>query len=172
VIFKIIIPHVDVDRFFSAVEVRENPELKGLPVIVGGKIETEEEKEAEELDRKISGVVSTCSYEAREYGIHSSMPLSRAYKLCPDAKFLPVNMPLYKRVSRGIMAILRKYADKIEQVSIDEAFLDVSTKVRNWGEAREYALRIKREILGRINVFNWYRSKQNNSKDSIGFYKA
>jgi len=142
-----VILHVDMDSFFSAVEVRENPELKGLPVIVGGKIETEEEKTAEEPDRKIRGVVSTCSYEAREYGIHSAMPLSRAYELCPDAKFLPVNMPLYKRVSREIMTILKEYADKIEQVSIDEAFLDASTKVRNWDEAREYALRIKREIL-------------------------
>ncbi len=142
-----VILHVDMDSFFSAVEVRENPELKGLPVIVGGKIETEEEITAEEPDRKIRGVVSTCSYEAREYGIHSAMPLSRAYELCPDAKFLPVNMPLYKRVSREIMTILKEYADKIEQVSIDEAFLDVSTKVRNWDEAREYALRIKREIL-------------------------
>jgi DNA polymerase IV (DinB-like DNA polymerase) len=142
-----IILHVDMDSFFSAVEVRENPELKGLPVIVGGKIETEEEKAAEEPERKIRGVVSTCSYEAREYGIHSAMPLSKAYELCPDAKFLPVNMPLYKHVSREIMTILREYADKIEQVSIDEAFLDVSTKVRNWDEAREYARLIKREIL-------------------------
>ncbi len=142
-----VILHVDMDSFFSAVEVRENPELKGLPVIVGGRIGTEEEKAAEEPERKIRGVVSTCSYEAREYGIHSAMPLSRAYKLCPNAKFLPVNMPLYKRVSREIMAILRKYADKIEQVSIDEAFLDVSTKVHGWTDAREYALSIKKEIL-------------------------
>ncbi|RLG32769.1 DNA polymerase IV [Methanosarcinales archaeon] len=142
-----VILHVDMDCFFSAVEVRENPELKGLPVIVGGRIETEEEKAVEGFDKRIRGVVSTCSYEARDYGIHSGMPLSRAHQLCPDAKFLPVNMPLYKRVSREIMAILKECADKIEQVSIDEAFLDVSTKVRDWTDAREYALRIKREIL-------------------------
>lgn len=143
-----VILHVDMDSFFSAVEVRENPELKGLPVIVGGKIKVEEEKATEEQDRKIRGVVSTCSYEAREYGIHSAMPLSKAYELCLDAKFLPVNMPLYKHVSGEIMVILRKYADKIEQVSIDEAFLDVSTKVRrrDWNEAREYAQMIKKEI--------------------------
>jgi len=143
-----VILHVDMDSFFSAVEVRENPELKGLPVIVGGKIKVEEEKATEEPDRKIRGVVSTCSYEARAYGIHSAMPLSKAYELCPDAKFLPVNMPLYKRVSGEIMVILRKYADKIEQVSIDEAFLDVGTKVRrrDWNEAREYAQMIKKEI--------------------------
>ncbi len=141
-----IIFHIDMDSFFSAVEVRENQELKGLPVIVGGRIR-KEEKAAEEPDMKIRGVVSTCSYEAREYGVHSAMPLSRAYKLCPDAKFLPVNMPLYKRVSREIMNILREHADKIERVSIDEAFLDVSTKVHDWNDAREYAEMIKREIL-------------------------
>jgi DNA polymerase IV (DinB-like DNA polymerase) len=140
-----IILHVDMDSFFSAVEVRENPELKGLPVIVGGRIRPEEEKVIAE-DRKLRGVVSTCSYEAREYGIHSAMALSKAYELCPDAKFLPVNMPLYKKVSAELMSILRQYADKFEQVSIDEAFLDVSTKVRDWNDARQYAQRIKKEI--------------------------
>ncbi len=144
-----VILQVDMDSFFSAVEVRENPELKGLPVIVGGKIKAEEEKATEEPDRKIRGVVSTCSYEAREYGVHSAMALSKAYELCPDAKFLPVNMPLYKRVSGEIMVILRKYADKIEQVSIDEAFLDISTKVRDWNDAREYAQMIKKVIQER-----------------------
>ena len=126
--------HVDMDSFFSAVEVRENPELRGLPVIVGGH-KAGEEKAVEEPDKRTRGVVSTCSYEAREYGVHSAMPISQAYKLCPDAKFLPVNMPLYKRVSRELMAILKEYADKIEQVSIDEAFLDVSTKVHDWNSA-------------------------------------
>lgn len=138
--------HVDMDSFFSAVEVRENPELRGLPVVVGGP-KAGEEKAVEEPEKRIRGVVSTCSYEAREYGVHSAMPISQAYKLCPDAKFLPVNMPLYKRVSRELMAILREHADKIEQVSIDEAFLDVSTKVHDWNSAREYARMIKRQIL-------------------------
>jgi len=142
-----IILHVDMDSFFSAVEVRENPELKGLPVIVGGRIQPEEEKVTKESDGKIRGVVSTCSYEAREYGIHSAMALSQAYNLCPDATLLPVNMPLYKKVSERLMSILRQYADKLEQVSIDEAFLDISTKVKDWNEAREYAQMIKMEIL-------------------------
>jgi len=141
-----IILHVDMDSFFSAVEVRENTELKGLPVIVGGRIPPEEEKVTEESDRKIRGVVSTCSYEAREYGIHSAMALSQAYELCPDATLLPVNMPLYKKVSAELMSILRTYADKLEQVSIDEAYLDISTKVRDWNDAREYAQMIKKEI--------------------------
>ncbi|MHC1600534.1 MAG: DNA polymerase IV [Candidatus Methanospirareceae archaeon] len=142
-----IILHVDMDSFFSAIEVRENPDLKGLPVIVGGRIPPKEETVTEESDRKLRGVVSTCSYEAREYGIHSAMALSKAYKLCPDATVLPVRMPLYKQVSAELMRILRTYADKIEQVSIDEAYLDISTKVRNWNEAREYAQAIKKEIL-------------------------
>lgn len=142
-----LILHVDMDSFFSAIEVRENPELKGLPVIVGGRVPPKEEKLTKESDRKIRGVVSTCSYEAREYGIHSAMALSKAYKLCPDATLLPVNMPLYKKVSERLMSILRQYADKLEQVSIDEAYLDISTKVKDWNEAREYAQAIKKEIL-------------------------
>jgi len=136
-----VILHVDMDSFFSAIEVREHPELKGLPVVVGGNV-----SDAGIESGKIRGVVSTCSYEARKYGIHSAMALSRAYKLCPDAKFLPVNMQLYRRVSAAIMAILRAKADKMEQVSIDEAFLDISSRVRDWTEARAYAERIKAEI--------------------------
>jgi len=142
-----ILLHVDMDSFFSAVEVRENPELKGLPVIVGGRILPKEETVTEESDRKIRGVVSTCSYEARAYGVHSAMALSKAYKLCPGATLLPVRMALYKKVSAELMSILRTYADKLEQVSIDEAYLDVSTKVKDWNEAREYAQMIKMEIL-------------------------
>lgn len=136
-----VILHVDMDSFFSAIEVREHPELKGLPVVVGDNV-----GDAGIESGKIRGVVSTCSYEARKYGIHSAMALSRAYKLCPDAKFLPVNMQLYRRVSAAIMAILRAQADKMEQVSIDEAFLDISSRVRDWTEARAYAERIKAEI--------------------------
>jgi DNA polymerase IV (DinB-like DNA polymerase) len=138
-----VILHVDMDSFFSAIEVREHPELKGRPVVVGGRISP---NATEEGARKIRGVVSTCSYEARAFGIHSAMPLSRAYQLCPDAAFLPVNMALYKRVSAELMAILRQYADKFEQVSIDEAYLDIGTLVRDWGEASAYAQRIKAEI--------------------------
>jgi DNA polymerase IV (DinB-like DNA polymerase) len=143
-----IILHVDMDSFFSAIEVREKPELKGLPVIVGGQIKPEAEGEAhEEHKKRLRGVVSTCSYEARAYGIHSAMALATAYKLCPEAKFLPVNMALYKGVSVEIMRILRRYADKFEQMSIDEAYLDISTKVHDWNEASAYAQAIKREIL-------------------------
>ncbi|MBA5942177.1 MAG: DNA polymerase IV [Methanophagales archaeon] len=138
-----VILHIDMDCFFSAVEVRENPELKGLPVIVGG---GGGGGAAAESGRKIRGVVSTCSYEAREYGIHSAIPLSKAYELCPDAIVLPVRMSIYKQVSVRIMEILRKYADKIEQVGIDEAFLDITSRVQNWDAAREYAVAIKSKI--------------------------
>ncbi|VUT26729.1 MAG: DNA polymerase IV [Candidatus Methanolliviera sp. GoM_asphalt] len=140
-----VILHLDMDSFFSAIEVREDPNLKGLPVIVGKEIEAEEK----EGERRIRGVVSTCSYEAREYGIHSGMAISRAYELCPDAKFLPVNRALYEKVSKEIMEIVKRYADKFEQVSIDEAFLDVSTKVKDWNEARGYAYKIKKETVNK-----------------------
>jgi len=100
------------DSFFASVEVREHPELKGKPVVVGS------------YPKGGSGsVVSTCSYEARKYGIHSSMPISKAYKLCPDCAFLPVNMQLYKEASANVMVILRGFAEKFEQVSVDEAYL-------------------------------------------------
>jgi DNA polymerase IV (DinB-like DNA polymerase) len=132
-----IILHVDMDSFFSSIEVRENPSLKGKPVVVG----------ADPKGGKGRGVVSTCSYEAREYGIRSGMPISRAYRLCPNAVFLPVNMSLYRRVSARIMKRLRKHADRFEQVSVDEAYLDVSDKARDYKRAEKLALRIKKEIL-------------------------
>jgi len=126
------------DSFFSAVEMREKPELKGKPVVVGGRIRPKAVLETGEGadKRRIRGVVSTCSYEAREFGVHSAMPLSQAYQLCPDAVFLPVNMALYKAASKQVMRILRFFADKFEQVSIDEAYLDISTRVHDWQEAR------------------------------------
>src|SRR5665647_1918942 len=108
-----IVLHVDMDSFFASVEVREHSELKGLPVVVG----------SDPKGGTGRGVVSTCSYEARKYGIHSAMPISRAYKLCPDAAFLPVNMGLYKEVSINVIEILRGFAEKFEQVSVDEAYL-------------------------------------------------
>ena len=99
------------DSFFASVEVRERPKLKGLSVVVGSD------------PKRGRGVVSTCSYEARKYWIHSAMPISKAYKLCPECVFLPVNMDLYKAVSANLMAILRGFAEKFEPVSVDEAYL-------------------------------------------------
>ncbi|MHC1576987.1 MAG: Y-family DNA polymerase, partial [Methanosarcinaceae archaeon] len=114
--------HVDMDSFFSSVEVKEDPSLYGIPVVVGSDPKNGEGR----------GVVSTCSYEAREYGIHSAMPISKAYRLCPDAKFLRVNMPLYKHASVKIMEVLREHSSKFQQVSIDEAYLDVTDMVDDY----------------------------------------
>jgi len=125
------------DSFFSSVETVRHPELVGLPVVVG----------ADPKEGAGRGVVSTCSYEAREYGIHSGMPISKAYRLCPDATFLPVAMALYQSVSGRIMRILRSFAhvDKFQRVSIDEAFLDV--KANTLEDAIGIAREIKEEIL-------------------------
>ncbi|MEM2546353.1 MAG: DNA polymerase IV, partial [Candidatus Bathyarchaeia archaeon] len=134
---KRIILHVDMDHFFTAIEEREHPELRGKPVIVG----------ADPKGGKGRGVVSTCNYEARKFGVRSGMPISKAWKLCPQAVYLPVNFELYERVSERIMAILRKYADKFESWGIDEAFLDVTSGVKDYTEAEILARRIKKEIF-------------------------
>ncbi|MGQ9507310.1 MAG: DNA polymerase IV [Candidatus Bathycorpusculaceae bacterium] len=132
-----IIFHVDMDHFFTAIEEREHPEYKGKPVIVG----------ADPKTGKGRGVVSTCNYEARKFGVRSGMPISKAWKLCPQAVYLPVNYELYTKVSERIMGLLRKYADKFEQWGIDEAFLDVTSKVKDYTEAEALAQEIKKEIF-------------------------
>jgi len=131
-----IIFHVDMDQFFAAVEEKLNPELKGKPVVVG----------ADPKGGKGRGVVSTCNYEARKYGIRSAMPINKAWRLCPDAVFLPANIPLYLQVSSRIMSILSSYADKFESWGIDEAFLDVSSRVKDFDEAEQLASKIKKHI--------------------------
>jgi len=128
---------VDMDGFFASIEVVRRPELIGLPVVVG----------ADPKGGAGRGVVSTCSYEARECGIHSGMPISRAYRLCPDSKFLPVDMALYQAVSGRIMKILASYADTFQRVSIDEAFIRVKTDDPE--DVIETALDIKKEILAK-----------------------
>lgn len=124
------------DAFFAQVEERENPRFKEKPLVVG----------ADPKEGKGRGVVSACNYLAREYGVHSALPISKAYELCSKAVFLPVNMELYQKVSEKIMEILAKYSKTIEQVSIDEAYLDISF-ANNYKKAESIAKKIKKEVL-------------------------
>ena len=118
--------HVDMDAFYAAVEQRDRPELVGQPVIVG----------AHPQGGRGRGVVSTASYEARRFGVGSAMPISQAYRLCPKGVYLPVDMEKYLSVSKEVMAILRRFTDVVEPVSIDEAFLDVTGSRRAFGSRR------------------------------------
>jgi DNA polymerase IV (DinB-like DNA polymerase) len=127
---------MDMDHFYTAIEQREHPEYAGKPVVVG----------SDPKEGKGRGVVSTSNYEARKAGVRSGMPISRAWKLYPEAIYLPPNFPLYINVSNEIMEIAQRYADKIEQWGLDEAFLDVSQKVKDYAEADVYAKQLKREI--------------------------
>jgi DNA polymerase IV len=126
--------HIDMDAFFAAVEQKRHPELKGKPVVIGGS-----------GDPTKRGVVSTASYVARKYGIHSALPLRTAYKLCPEAVFLPVDYEEYSRVSETIKDILREISPVMEDVGIDEAFLDIS-------EIPKTPEEIAQEIKERINI--------------------
>jgi DNA polymerase-4 len=124
--------HVDMDAFFVAVELRRHPELKGQPVIVGGRGDPSER-----------GVVSTASYEARRFGVHSGMPLRTALRLCPQARFLPLDYETYSAVSGQIKRILAEFTPVMEDAGIDEAFLDISATP---GSPMDIARAIKRRI--------------------------
>src|SRR5512139_1861254 len=108
--------HIDMDAFFAAVEQKRRPELIGKPLVIGG-----------DGDPTHRGVVSTASYEARKFGIHSAMPLRTAYRLCPQAVFLPVDYQAYSKASEQIKEILKEFSPIMEDVGIDEAFLDISS---------------------------------------------
>ena len=127
-----IILHVDMDAFYASIEQRERPELRGEPVIVGGSRER--------------GVVATCSYQARPYGVHSAQPMSEALERCPDAVVVEPRMSLYAEVSSEIMEILGNYTPLVEKLSLDEAFLDMSGSRRLFGEPREMAAQIRADI--------------------------
>jgi DNA polymerase IV (DinB-like DNA polymerase) len=124
------------DYFFAQIEERENPQFKGKPVVVG----------ADPKEGKGRGVVSTANYEARKYGIKSGMPISKAYQLCPNAIFLPVQIELYEKISEEIMGIVKKYSPVYEIVSLDEAYLDISF-CKNWKEAENLGKKLKKEIF-------------------------
>lgn len=133
------IAHVDLDQFYAAVEVLDFPELKGLPVIVGG------------MPGK-RGVVSTASYEARKFGVHSAMPSSQAARLCPQAIWRKPRMSRYAECSRRIHRVFERFTDRIEPLSLDEAFLDLTGSQRLFGPAEALGLRIKAGILAETGL--------------------
>jgi nucleotidyltransferase/DNA polymerase involved in DNA repair len=124
------------DAFYAAIEQRDRPELRGRAVVVG----------ADPRGGRGRGVVSTASYEARRFGVQSAMPISQAFRLCPDAVYLPVDMEKYARVSGQVMAVLRDVTDRVEPVSIDEAFLDVTGSGRSLGPGETIARRLKERL--------------------------
>ena len=131
--------HIDMDAFYASIEQRDNPNLRGKPVIVGGSPQGR-------------GVVATCSYEAREYGIHSAMPCKTAYKRCPYAIFVRPRFEVYKSVSNQIREIFYEYTDLVEPLSLDEAYLDVTDNKKNIKYATDIARSIKKEIYEKTGL--------------------
>lgn len=134
-----VILHVDMDAFFAAIEQRDHIELRGKPVIVGGSIENR-------------GVVSTASYEARKYGVHSAMAMTEAHRRCPNGIYLPVDMSKYRVVSGQIMNIFQRFTPEVEAISLDEAFLDVTGSQKLFGTAEEIAQELKRLIKEELQL--------------------
>ena len=130
------IVHVDMDAFFAAIEVRDNPALKGRPVIIG----------ADPQGGRGRGVVSTCSYEARKFGVHSAMPISEAWRRCPQGVFLEPSFHKYEEASARIREVFYEFTPDIEQVSIDEAFLDITRSAHLFGGPVETCRKIKARV--------------------------
>lgn len=128
-----IILHIDLDAYYASIEQRDHPELRGKPVVVGG-------------SREGRGVVATCSYEARAFGVRSAMPARTAYRLCPQAIFLPPRFEVYHAVSSQIMAIFKSVTSLVEPLSLDEAFLDLTSVVGDFPDALQLARAIKQRI--------------------------
>jgi DNA polymerase-4 len=133
------IVHLDMDAFFAAVEVLENPDLAGKPVVVGGRPEER-------------GVVAAASYPARAFGLRSAMPMARALRLCPQAVVLPPRHDVYRTYSRRVMAILRETSPLVEQMSVDEAYLDLTDQVGEWEEAVAVARRLQARVWDEIGL--------------------
>lgn len=130
--------HADMDAFYASVEILDNPELKGKPVIVGG--------------NSHRGVVSTCSYDARKFGVHSAMPIMQAKKLCPQGIYLPVRMERYLELSRKIMAIFHDISPVVEQLSVDEAFLDMTGTEGLYGSIEQAGWIIKNRVKEELGL--------------------
>jgi DNA polymerase-4 len=131
--------HIDLDAFFASVEQKDDPSLKGKPVIVGAR-----------PGRR--GVVSTCSYEARAYGIRSAMPISEAFRRCPDGVYLPPRMDRYAEISAHVMEVFSSFTPEVQRVSIDEAFLDMTGTERLWGRPEEAARSLKTRVFERTEL--------------------
>lgn len=131
--------HIDMDAFYASVEQRDHPHLKGKPVIVGGSPQSR-------------GVVATCSYEARAYGVHSAMPTSQAYRLCPDGIFVKPRFDVYKEVSLQIRALFHEYTDLVEPLSLDEAYLDVTESKTGNPSATRIAREIQQRVLESVSL--------------------
>lgn len=134
--------HIDMDAFYASVEVRENPSLKGKPVIIA--------RHPKENGGR--GVVATASYEARKYGVHSAMSAQKAYELCPDGIFVSGNFELYRSISQEIRSIFKRYTDLIQPLSLDEAYLDITENKINLNSATLIAQRIQREIYNELRL--------------------
>ncbi len=135
---KRVIIHLDMDAFYPSVEVLDNPDLRGKPVVVGGSRER--------------GVVSSASYEARKYGLHSAQPMATAMRLCPHAVFLRGRMSRYREISGRVFEIFQRFTPLVEKLSIDEAFLDVTGCGRLFGSPEEIARKIKDAVLREIGL--------------------
>ena len=131
--------HVDMDAYFAAIEQRDFPELRGKPVIVGGAVGER-------------GVVSTCSYEARKYGVHSAMPATTAHKLCPQGIFVQPRFEAYKEATEKIFAIFREYSELVQPMSLDEAYIDVTTNKMGIPSATMIAQEIRARIKKEVNL--------------------
>lgn len=131
--------HVDMDAFYAAVEVLDDPSLKGKPVIVGG-------------PSRSRGVVSSCTYEARKFGVRAAMPSAQAARLCPQGIFVGVRMERYVEISREVMRIFRSFTPLVEPLSLDEAFLDVAGAERLFGDGPAIGKRIKEKIRGELGL--------------------
>ncbi|KKM83995.1 hypothetical protein LCGC14_1303750, partial [marine sediment metagenome] len=134
--------HCDLDCFFAAVEIRDNPQYKGKPVIIG----------ADPKEGKGRGVISTCSYEARVFGLHSGMPISQAYRRCPHGIYLRPNFTKYLKASKKVMKIIKQYSEDFQQGGIDEAYIEVSDKCREFSEAKMIAERIQKDICEKVGI--------------------
>lgn len=130
--------HVDLDAFFASIEQRRNPQYRGKPVIVGG------------LGSR--GVVSTCSYEARRYGIHSAMPMAQARRLCPGGIFLPSDMDYYQEVSAQIHTLFYDFTPVVEHLSIDEAFLDMTGCEHFYEQLQDMGSAVKAKITSKVGL--------------------